>query len=86
MSGGVVIQGHFPIPEERRDQLQQLATELNREQLLWLSGYFAGAAAATPSGIPQFQENLLGGHAARAPQPQIAPFPVHGVPGAAPAP
>jgi sulfite reductase (NADPH) flavoprotein alpha-component len=63
MSGGVVIQGNFPIPEERRDQLQQLATELNREQLMWLSGYFAGAAAAAPSSIPGFQNNLLGGHA-----------------------
>jgi sulfite reductase (NADPH) flavoprotein alpha-component len=66
MSGGVVIQGHFPIPEERRDQLQQLATELNREQLMWLSGYFAGAAAAAPSSIPGFQSNLLGGAQARA--------------------
>src|SRR5690349_3023889 len=70
MSGGVVIQGHFPIPEERRDQLQQLATELNREQLMWLSGYFAGAAAAAPSSIPGFQNNLLGGGHARA---QLAP-------------
>src|SRR5688572_21422952 len=86
MSSAVIIQGNFPIPEDRRDQLQQLATELNREQLLWLSGYFAGAAAATPSGIPQFQESLSGGHAARAPQPQIAPFPVHAAPGVAPAP
>jgi len=66
VSGGVVIQGHFPIPEERRDQLQQLATELNREQLMWLSGYFAGAAAAAPSSIPGFQANLLGGAQARA--------------------
>ena len=63
MSGGVVIQGNFPIPEERRDQLQQLATELNREQLMWLSGYFAGAAAAAPSSIPAFQNNLLGAQA-----------------------
>ena len=47
MSGAVILQGSFPIPEDRRNQLQQLATELNREQLLWLSGYFAGAAAAT---------------------------------------
>ncbi|HET7811464.1 MAG TPA: assimilatory sulfite reductase (NADPH) flavoprotein subunit [Steroidobacteraceae bacterium] len=66
MSGGVVIQGHFPIPEERRDQLQQLTTELSREQLMWLSGYFAGAAAAAPSSIPAFQSNLLGGAQARA--------------------
>src|SRR5688572_26282585 len=63
MSGGVVIQGHFPIPEERRDQLQQLATELNREQLMWLSGYFAGAAMAAPSNIPAFQNNLPGAQA-----------------------
>ncbi len=69
MSGGVVIQGNFPIPEERRDQLQQLATELNREQLMWLSGYFAGAAAAAPSSIPGFQNNLLGGQA----RAQLAP-------------
>lgn len=65
MSSGVVIQGNFPIPEERRDQLQQLATELNREQLMWLSGYFAGAAAAAPSSIPAFQGNMLGGAQAR---------------------
>ncbi|HWN37387.1 MAG TPA: flavodoxin domain-containing protein, partial [Gammaproteobacteria bacterium] len=72
MSGGVVIQGNFPIPEERRDQLQQLATELNREQLMWLSGYFAGAAAAAPSSIPGFQNNLLGGAQARAQIPAAA--------------
>ena len=69
----LILQGNFPIPDDRRQLLQQLATELNREQLLWLSGYFAGAAAATPSGIPAFQENQLGGHAARAPQPTLAP-------------
>ncbi len=63
MSSAVIIQGNFPIPEDRRDQLQQLATELNREQLMWLSGYFAGAAAAAPSSIPGFQNNLLGGQA-----------------------
>jgi sulfite reductase (NADPH) flavoprotein alpha-component len=72
VSGGVVIQGNFPIPEERRDQLQQLATELNREQLMWLSGYFAGAAAAAPSSIPGFQNNLLGGAPARAQIPAAA--------------
>src|SRR6185369_16866889 len=71
VSSGVVIQGNFPIPEERRDQLQQLATELNREQLMWLSGYFAGAAAAAPSSIPAFQNNLLG--QARAHLPAAAP-------------
>jgi sulfite reductase (NADPH) flavoprotein alpha-component len=53
----LILQGNFPIPDDRRQLLTQLATELNREQLLWLSGYFAGAAAATPSGIPAFQEN-----------------------------
>jgi len=79
MSGGVVIQGHFPIPEERRDQLQQLATELNREQLMWLSGYFAGAAAAAPSSIPGFQSNLLGGAQARA-QVQTAAAPAQVAP------
>ncbi len=73
MSSGVVIQGNFPIPEERRDQLQQLATELNREQLMWLSGYFAGAAAAAPSSIPAFQNNLLGGAQARVQLPASAP-------------
>ncbi|HTU68384.1 MAG TPA: assimilatory sulfite reductase (NADPH) flavoprotein subunit [Steroidobacteraceae bacterium] len=77
MSGGVVIQGNFPIPEERRDQLQQLTTELNREQLMWLSGYFAGAAAAAPSSIPGFQSNLLGGAQARAQASAVAaPSPV----------
>jgi sulfite reductase (NADPH) flavoprotein alpha-component len=63
MSSAVILQGNFPIPDDRRDQLQQLATELNREQLMWLSGYFAGAAAAAPSSIPGFQNNLLGGQA-----------------------
>jgi sulfite reductase (NADPH) flavoprotein alpha-component len=69
MSSGVVIQGNFPIPEERRDQLQQLATELNREQLMWLSGYFAGAAMAAPSNIPAFQNPLPGMQA----RTQLAP-------------
>jgi sulfite reductase (NADPH) flavoprotein alpha-component len=63
MTGAVILQGNFPIPDDRRDQLQQLATELNREQLMWLSGYFAGAAAAAPSSIPAFQNNLLGAQA-----------------------
>ena len=87
MSGAVVIQGNFPIPEDRRDQLQQLATELNREQLMWLSGYFAGAAAAAPSSIPAFQSNLLGGQA-RAAHPAATPAPVAPIanaPAAAPA-
>src|SRR5688572_9021929 len=75
MSSGVVIQGNFPIPEERRDQLQQLATELNREQLMWLSGYFAGAAAAAPSSIPGFQGNLLGAQARAQLSAAAAPAP-----------
>ncbi|HEU5136965.1 MAG TPA: flavodoxin domain-containing protein, partial [Steroidobacteraceae bacterium] len=83
MSGGVVIQGNFPIPEERRDQLQQLATELNREQLMWLSGYFAGAAAAAPSSIPGFQSNLLGGQARAQFAPAAAPAAVAPAPAAA---
>jgi sulfite reductase (NADPH) flavoprotein alpha-component len=74
MSGAVILQGNFPIPEDRRHLLQQLVTELNREQLMFLSGYFAGAAAATPTGIPAFQENLPGAHA-RAAQPQLSPVP-----------
>ena len=74
MSSGVVIQGNFPIPDDRRDQLQQLATELNREQLMWLSGYFAGAAAAAPSSIPAFQSNLLGQARAHAPAAAPAAF------------
>jgi sulfite reductase (NADPH) flavoprotein alpha-component len=69
VSSAVILQGNFPIPDDRRQLLTQLATELNREQLLWLSGYFAGAAAATPSGIPAFQESLS--HA-RSAQPQLA--------------
>jgi sulfite reductase (NADPH) flavoprotein alpha-component len=73
MSSAVIIQGNFPIPEDRRDQLQQLATELNREQLMWLSGYFAGAAAAAPSSIPGFQANLLGGQARAQHAPAAAP-------------
>jgi sulfite reductase (NADPH) flavoprotein alpha-component len=72
MSGAVILQGNFPIPEDRRHLLQQLVTELNREQLMFLSGYFAGAAAATPTGIPAFTENLPGTQA-RTGQPQLAP-------------
>src|SRR5687768_510196 len=44
---------------------------------MWLSGYFAGAAAAAPSSIPGFQGNLLGGQA----RAQLAPA---GVPAAMP--
>ena len=50
MSGAVILQGKFPIPEERRALVTQLATGLDREQLIWVSGYFAGLAAATPGG------------------------------------
>ena len=85
MSGAVILQGNFPIPEDRRDQLQQLATELNREQLMWLSGYFAGAAAAAPSSIPGFQANLLGGQQ-RAQQLSSAAAPAAVAPAAAAAP
>ncbi len=62
-TGAVILQGNFPIPDDRRHLLQQLVTELNREQLMFLSGYFAGAAAATPTGIPAFTENLPGAQA-----------------------
>ena len=89
MSSAVIIQGNFPIPEDRRDQLQQLATELNREQLMWLSGYFAGAAAAAPSSIPGFQANLLGGQARAQHAPAAAPAaftPAAAAPAAAPLP
>jgi sulfite reductase (NADPH) flavoprotein alpha-component len=72
----VILQGNFPIPDDRRDQLQQLATELNREQLMWLSGYFAGAAAAAPSSIPAFQGNLLGGQARAQLSSAAAPAPI----------
>lgn len=72
--GAVILTGNFPIPEDRRPLLQQLVTELNREQLMFLSGYFAGAAAASPAGIPAYTENLPGAHA-RAPQPQLSPVP-----------
>jgi len=50
VSGAVILQGKFPIPEERRALVTQLATGLDREQLIWVSGYFAGLAAATPGG------------------------------------
>jgi sulfite reductase (NADPH) flavoprotein alpha-component len=89
VSSAVIIQGNFPIPEDRRDQLQQLATELNREQLMWLSGYFAGAAAAAPSSIPGFQANLLGGQARAQHAPVAAPAaftPAAAAPAAAPLP
>ncbi len=76
MSGAVILQGNFPIPDDRRDQLQQLATELNREQLMWLSGYFAGAAAAAPSSIPAFQNNLPGAQARTHLASSAAPQPV----------
>src|SRR5688572_18423026 len=86
MSSAVIIQGNFPIPEDRRDQLQQLATELNREQLMWLSGYFAGAAAAAPASIPGFQNNLLGGNARAQMASAAAPASVAPAPAAAAAP
>jgi len=89
VSSAVIIQGNFPIPEDRRDQLQQLATELNREQLMWLSGYFAGAAAAAPSSIPGFQANLLGGQARAQHATAAAPAaftPAAAAPAAAPLP
>jgi len=86
MSSAVIIQGNFPIPEDRRDQLQQLATELNREQLMWLSGYFAGAAAAAPSSIPGFQNNLLGGNTRAQMASATAPATVAPAPAAAAAP
>jgi sulfite reductase (NADPH) flavoprotein alpha-component len=86
MTGAVILQGNFPIPEDRRDQLQQLATELNREQLMWLSGYFAGAAAAAPSSIPAFQTNLLGGQARAQLSPAAAPATVAPMASAAAAP
>ena len=81
-SGAVILQGNFPIPDDRRQLLTQLATELNREQLLWLSGYFAGAAAATPSGIPAFQESLTN---ARGAQPSLASVTSHTAHAPAPA-
>ncbi|MEO8017529.1 MAG: assimilatory sulfite reductase (NADPH) flavoprotein subunit [Pseudomonadota bacterium] len=86
MTSAVILQGNFPIPEERRDQLQQLATELNREQLMWLSGYFAGAAAAAPSSIPAFQNNLLGGQARAQLSSAAAPAPFAPAAAAAPLP
>jgi sulfite reductase (NADPH) flavoprotein alpha-component len=84
-NGAVILTGNFPIPEDRRPLLQQLVTELNREQLMFLSGYFAGAAAASPAGIPAYTENVPGAHA-RASQPQLAPVSAGVTPiGAAPA-
>jgi sulfite reductase (NADPH) flavoprotein alpha-component len=82
--GAVILQGNFPIPEDRRHLLQQLVTELNREQLMFLSGYFAGAAAASPTGIPAFQENLPGAHA-RGPQLAAVSAAAAFAPAAAPA-
>ena len=69
-TGAVILQGNFPIPDDRRHLLQQLVTELNREQLMFLSGYFAGAAAATPTGLPAYTENLPGAQARM--QPALA--------------
>jgi sulfite reductase (NADPH) flavoprotein alpha-component len=73
MSGAVILQGKFPIPDERRSLLTQLATGLDREQLLWLSGYFAGVAAATPSGAPSIAGHVLGAPVAGLPPPALAP-------------
>jgi sulfite reductase (NADPH) flavoprotein alpha-component len=72
-NGAVILQGKFPIPDERRTLLTQLATGLDREQLLWLSGYFAGVAAATPSGVPAIQGHVLGAPLAGVAQPALAP-------------
>jgi sulfite reductase (NADPH) flavoprotein alpha-component len=71
-NGAVILQGKFPIPDERRGLLTQLATGLDREQLLWLSGYFAGVAAATPSGVPAIQGHVLGAPLGSA-APALAP-------------
>jgi sulfite reductase (NADPH) flavoprotein alpha-component len=73
-NGAVILQGNFPIPDDRKQLLAQLATELNREQLLWLAGYFAGAAAATPSGNPAYQESLPGAQMQRVAHGNVAPF------------
>ena len=70
--GATILQGKFPIPDERRPLLTQLATGLDREQLLWLSGYFAGVAAATPSGAPSVAGHVLGAPAGAAAAPQLA--------------
>ncbi len=59
-NGATFLQGKFPIPDDRRGLLTQLATGLDREQLLWLSGYFAGIAASTPSGAPSVAGHVLG--------------------------
>jgi sulfite reductase (NADPH) flavoprotein alpha-component len=71
-NGAVILQGNFPIPDDRKQLLAQLATELNREQLLWLAGYFAGAAAATPSGNPAYQESLPGAQVQRVAHGNVA--------------
>ena len=72
-NGAVILQGKFPIPDERRGLLTQLATGLDREQLLWLSGYFAGVAAATPSGVPAIAGPCARRAGCGAAQPALAP-------------
>jgi sulfite reductase (NADPH) flavoprotein alpha-component len=51
MSSATILQGKFPLPDERRALVTQLATGLDREQLIWVSGYFAGLASATPGSV-----------------------------------
>jgi sulfite reductase (NADPH) flavoprotein alpha-component len=83
VSGAVILQGNFPIPDDRKQLLAQLATELNREQLLWLAGYFAGAAAATPSGNPAYQDALPGAQMQRVAQQASVATHTPGAPAAA---
>ena len=73
-NGAVILQGNFPIPEERRDQLQQLATESEPRAA------DVAVAATSPAprprrrrSIPAFQDNLLGGAGARAACAAAAP-------------
>ena len=44
--------GSLPIPEDARALLDDLAARLDREQLIWSSGYLAGRAAAQPAAKP----------------------------------
>lgn len=64
------------------EQLEQLASSLDREQIIWVSGYLAGRSAALPAGTNGATPALP------APAPQLeagAPAPEAAAPAAAPA-
>lgn len=64
----VLAQSHHPLPPERAVVIDRLATGLDRIQLTWLSGYFAGLAAAQGTTA---ESAATRAHATTAPQAEL---------------